>query len=58
MCLEDVGALLGFTGLRSGKELQLVRDDVRLRVVMNTAVAWRDIYLVPLSDAVDRKSVV
>ena len=51
MCLEDVGALLGFTGLRSGEELQLVRDDVRLRVVMNAAVAWRDIYLVPLSDA-------
>ncbi|CAM1380017.1 hypothetical protein FF3_01311 [Fretibacterium fastidiosum] len=51
VCLEDVGALLGFTGLRSGEELQLVRDDVRLRVVMNAAVAWRDIYLVPLSDA-------
>ena len=51
VCLEDVGALLGFTGLRSGEELQLVRDDIRLRVVMNAAVAWRDIYLVPLSDA-------
>lgn len=51
VCLEDVGALLGFTRLRNGEELQLVRDDIRLRMVMNAAVAWRDIYLVPLSDA-------
>ena len=47
--LEDVGALLGFSSSRKGEELQLTQGGVRLRVVMNAAAAWRDIYLVPLS---------
>ena len=49
--IEDVGALLGFSVSRSGEELQLARADTRLRVVMDAAAAWRDIYLVPLYGA-------
>lgn len=46
--LADTGALLGFQASAAGEELHLVRDDVRLRVVLNAVAAWKDLNLVPL----------
>lgn len=46
--LADTGALLGFQASAAGEELHLVRDDVRIRVVLNAVAAWKDLNLVPL----------
>lgn len=46
--IEDAGKLLGFSSSRSGEELLLTRGNISIRVVNNSAAAWRGISLVPL----------
>ena len=56
---DDVGKLLGFTARNNGEEVQLVRGNVSLRVIANSAAAWRGSLLVPLqSPAVSRSGRV
>ena len=53
--VEDVGRLFGFTSSRKGEELFLTRGGTQLRVIANSAAAWRGFTLVPLtSSPVDR----
>lgn len=49
--VEDTGRLLGFTPSRSGEEVVLTRGNIQLRVMANSAAAWRGISIVPLYSA-------
>lgn len=49
--VEDVGRLLGFTSSRSDEELLLTRGNSQLRVIANSAAAWRGMSIVPLYSA-------
>ncbi|MBQ9564161.1 MAG: N-acetylmuramoyl-L-alanine amidase [Synergistaceae bacterium] len=48
---EDVGALLGFSSIRVGEELRLMRGNVQLRLLTNAAAAWRGPSLISLRTA-------
>ena len=53
--VQDVGRLFGFTWTKKGDELILNRGNTQLRVIANSAAAWRGFTLVPLSSSpVDR----
>lgn len=53
--VEDVGRLFGFASSRKGEEVILTRGGTQLRVIANSAAAWRGFSLVPLtSSPVDR----
>ncbi|MBQ7594017.1 MAG: N-acetylmuramoyl-L-alanine amidase [Synergistaceae bacterium] len=49
--VEDVGKLLGFSASRSGEELLLKNGKSTLRLIVNSAAAWRGISIVALSSA-------
>ena len=48
---EDVARLLGFSVSRSGDELLLSRGNTRIKLINNSAAAWRGLSLVPLQSA-------
>ena len=53
--VQDVARLFGFTWTKRGDELILTRSNTQLRVIANSAAAWRGFTLVPLSSSpVDR----
>lgn len=49
--VEDVGRLLGFTSSRSGEEILLTRGGSQVRIIANSAAAWRGMSIVPLYSA-------
>ncbi len=49
--IEDTGMLLGFSFSRSQEELLLRRGKENLRVVLNSAAAWRGFNIIPLYSA-------
>ena len=49
--VEDSGRLLGFTSSRLGEELILTKGNVQLRVIANSAAAWRGYTIIPLQSA-------
>lgn len=49
--VDEVGRLLGFSSRRSGDELILTRANTQLRVILNSAGAWRGFTIVPLQSA-------
>ncbi len=49
--IEDTGAILGFSFSRSNEELLLRRGSENLRVVLNSAAAWRGFAIIPLYSA-------
>ena len=46
--VEDVGRLLGFSSSRSGEEVLLSRGNTRIKVINNSAAAWRGLSIAPL----------
>ncbi len=46
--VEDVGTLLGFKSSRKGDELILTKSNVQLRVILNSAAAWKGYSIIPL----------
>ena len=46
--VEDVAKLLGFSASRSGEEVLLSRGSTKIRVINNSAAAWRDLSIAPL----------
>ena len=53
--VQDVARLFGFTWTKRGDELILTHGNTQLRVIANSAAAWRGFTLVPLSSSpVDR----
>ena len=46
--VEDVGRLLGFTSSQTGEEVLLTKGASQLRVIANSAAAWRGLSIVPL----------
>ena len=48
---EDVGRLFGFTSSRSGEELLLSRGSSQLRLMTNSAAAWKGFSILPLYSA-------
>ena len=46
--VEDVARLLGFSSSRSGDEVLLSRGDIRIKVINNSAAAWRGLSIAPL----------
>ena len=49
--VEDAGKLLGFSASRSGEELLLKNGKSTIRLIVNSAAAWRGISIVALSSA-------
>ena len=49
--VSDVGSLLGFSSSRSGEELILTKGNIQLRVINNSAAAWRGLAIIPLHSA-------
>ena len=49
--IEDTGSILGFSFSRSSEELLLRRGSENLRVVLNSAAAWRGFAIIPLYSA-------
>ena len=49
--VEDSGRLLGFTSSRAGEELTLQKGNIQLRVIANSAAAWRGYTIIPLYSA-------
>lgn len=49
--VEDSGRLLGFTSSRAGEELILRKGNIQLRVIANSAAAWRGYTIIPLYSA-------
>ncbi len=49
--VENVGVLMGFKSSRVGDELILTRGNVQLRVILNSAAAWKGYSIIPLYSA-------
>ena len=49
--VDDVAKLFGFKSSRSGEELVLTQGNSRIRVIENSAAAWRGLSIVPLYSA-------
>ena len=49
--VEDAGKLLGFSASRSGEELLLKNGKSTIRLIVNSAAAWRGYSIVALSSA-------
>ena len=46
--VSDAASLLGFTPSRAGEELILRKGNIQLRVILNSAAAWRGYTIIPL----------
>ena len=49
--VEDTARLLGFRSSRAGEELRLTKGNVILRVIINSAAAWKGYSIIPLYSA-------